>query len=350
MINENISKLQRITNYDSRKKYLRLDMNENPSGLPESFVQSVLKSITPGFLSTYPNCYDFMDSYSRYLGLNFENVLPTNGSDMAIRLIFDTFVNPGSTVLGVSPSFEMYRINAEMHGASYKGVRYRDDLSFDEDLFLTCIDSSVSLVVLLNPNNPVGSVHPRDFVINVIEKARNNGAIVLIDEAYHYYTETTYVDLVKDYDNVIVTRTFSKMFSMAALRLGVAISCKRMISLLFNSQPSFDVNSVALLFGQRIIESPELIGQLIDEYAVNRRFIEGKLEEHGYQYLPSSGNFILIHPHNISPYELKRRLSKSNILIKTYAVSLLASYFRIHVCSIEDASYFFGELLKNDVA
>ena len=203
MINQYIEKLDRITNYHNRSGMVRLDMNENPAGLPVEFVNNVLKEITPEFLSTYPNCYNFINKYSEYAQLNVHNVLPTNGSDMAIRLIFDTFVSEGSIVLGVSPSFEMYRINAEMHGAKYLGIRYNSDFSFDYDHFLDAISQDVSLISLLNPNNPIGDVFPRSFVIDVIEKAQKNNSIVLIDEAYYYYNKNTFIDLIEEFDNVI---------------------------------------------------------------------------------------------------------------------------------------------------
>ena len=346
--NEYINRLNRITNYDDRSNYIRLDMNENPTGLPESFCSSIIAKMTPEFLSTYPNCYSFIKEYSSYLGVSFHNVLPTNGSDMAIRLIFDTFVNSGSTVIGVSPSFEMYRIYSEMHGASYVGVRYNNDLTFNIDSLVSSINETTSLVVLLNPNNPIGNVFSKQDVLRIVQKAKSHDAIVLIDEAYYYYNDSSLIDLIHEFDNVIILRTFSKLLSVAALRLGVVISNKDLVGTIFKAQPSFDVNSVALLFGEEIIKSPDIIESLVAHFKKCKSFTEKWLTDNNYCYVKTHANFILIKPKRRTPQELKALFHSRKYLIKTYDDPLLKEYFRINIASLEDMSNFFDLLLQLD--
>ena len=323
-------------------------MNENPSGLPDKFCQTVIQNITPEFLSTYPNCYNFINSYSEYVGLEFENILPTNGSDMAIRLIFDSFVNPDSKVVGVSPSFEMYRIYSEMHGAKFVGVRYNKDLSFDINSLITSIDEHTSLVVLLNPNNPIGNVFSKSDIHCIIREAKSNNAIVLIDEAYYYYNDSSLIELVCEYDNVIIIRTFSKLLSIAALRLGIIIANKELIKTVFKAQPSFDVNSVALLFGEKIIQSPDLIDTLLSQFKESKMFAEQWLTENNYYFIKTHTNFLLIKPKKVTPETLKCLFFKKNYLIKTYNDSLLKEYFRINMASIDVLTAFFNLLLQFD--
>ena len=348
MKNKYVDGLVRITNYDDRSGFVRLDMNENPYGLPESFCSSILKEVTPEFLSTYPNCHDFIEAYSKYIGMGFGNVLPVNGSDMGIRLIYDSYVTPGSKVVGVFPSFEMYRIYSEMRGANFTAVRYNDDLTFDIESLISEIDEKTALVSLLNPNNPVGDVFSESDVRRIIETAKRYDAIVLIDEAYHYFNETSFLDLIKTYDNVIILRTFSKIFSMAALRLGVIISDESVIQTIFKAQPSFDVNSIALLFGKRIIESPELINQLVSQFRECKDFAEKWLTDNGYEFIHSRTNFILIKLKCVTPESLKQALFEKKILIKTYGDHLLSGYFRINMASVDVLSDFFGKLQEID--
>ncbi|MBR6910324.1 MAG: histidinol-phosphate aminotransferase family protein [Candidatus Methanomethylophilaceae archaeon] len=348
MKNEYIDGLNRITNYDDRSHLIRLDMNENPSGLPNDFCLSIIQKITPEFLSTYPNCFNFIDLYSKYLGLDFENILPTNGSDMAIRLIFDSFVNPGSEVVGVSPSFEMYRIYSEMHGAKYVGIRYENDLSFNVDLLVSSIDDHTSLVILLNPNNPVGNVFSRSDVYRIIKQAKSHNSMVLIDEAYYYYNDSSLIDLIHEYDNVVILRTFSKLLSIAALRLGAIISNKDLIKTIFKAQPSFDVNSVALLFGEEIIQSPDVINNLTSQFKECKSFAEKWLIDNDYSFVKTHTNFVLIKPKKSAPENLKSLFFEHKYLIKTYNDPLLKEYFRINMAAKDVLSDFFNLLQQFD--
>ena len=115
-VNEHIRDTVRIFPEQGRGDYLRLDMNENPEGLPKAFVDEVLGEITPEFLATYPEPNVFMEKYAAYLGVTADNLCLTNGSVMAIRYILETFAEKGSKVVTVAPSFEMYWVTAAILG------------------------------------------------------------------------------------------------------------------------------------------------------------------------------------------------------------------------------------------
>ncbi len=345
MINSNIEKLNRITNFEKRNGFLRLDMNENPEGLPQKFVDETLKEITPEFLATYPNYYDFKLCYAKYLSVPFDCVQPTNGSDMAIRMLFDIYVTEKSNVVGVSPSFEMYRINAEMKGATYIGIRYNPDLTLDHTKILNSIDENTSVVVLLNPNNPIGNSYTRQEIMAIIEKARKYRALVIIDEAYHYFSKISYVDLINRFDNIAILRTFSKLFSIAALRLGVIIASKSIIDNIFKTQPSFDINSVALLFGKKLLNNKELVNSLVDNFKQSKQYVTKWFNEHNYETVIGDGNYILFSPRS-DIQELINEFKANHILVKSYTDPLLSRYIRINIGSIEKMSEFFN-LLEN---
>ncbi|UQT40834.1 aminotransferase class I/II-fold pyridoxal phosphate-dependent enzyme [Acidaminococcus intestini] len=107
------------------------------------------------------------------------------------------------------------------------------------------------MVVLLNPNNPVGNVYTDDELKAVVEKAQTVNALVIIDEAYHYFYKKTFLNFINMYDNIVILRTFSKLFSLAACRLGVIIGNPKLIHYVTNAKLTFDVNSIALLFGEK---------------------------------------------------------------------------------------------------
>ena len=130
-VNPYVKNTVRVLPPQGRYGKLRYDMNENPEGLPEEFVEAVKKEITPEFLSIYPEPDKFLTKYAKFVGVDFDNVMCTNGSDMAIRYLLETFASPGKEVVTVSPSFEMYWVNCNILGLKHVPVHYNEDLTID---------------------------------------------------------------------------------------------------------------------------------------------------------------------------------------------------------------------------
>ena len=130
-VNEDIKNCVRVFPEQGRYDYARYDMNENPEGLPKDFVDSVVKEITPEFLATYPEPDKFLNKYADYLNVKYENLLTTNGSDMAIRYVLEVFGEKGKEVVTVSPTFEMYWVNCCLLGLKHVPVQYENDLTID---------------------------------------------------------------------------------------------------------------------------------------------------------------------------------------------------------------------------
>lgn len=347
-VNRDIEKLDRMDNPSGREAYLRMDMNENPRGLPTDFVESVLSEVSPEFLSTYPNAKAFIGAYSKHVHLPEDHIRPTNGSDMGIRMIYEIFGEKGKDVVTVSPTFEMYRIYSEMMGLNHKPLRYDGDLTFPAERMVSAIDGNTTIVSILNPNNPIGSVFARSEIESIVEKAGQVGAIVVIDEAYHYFCESSCVDLVDRYDNVIVLRTFSKIFSLAACRLGVVISNPRIIQEIFRAQPSFDVNSFALLFGERVISDGALLDRLKSDFVEGRDYLSSWLVGRGYETITGEGNYLFFRP-RMDPVALSDRLKERKVLVKTYGDPLLKRYIRLTIGDVESMKAFTDILSETDV-
>lgn len=136
-----------------------------------------------------------------------------------------------------------------MLGLKHVGVPYDENLKISGQQIVGAIDEHTDLVALLNPNNPIGNVFTEAEVRAVIARAREVEAVVVIDEAYFYFNPNSFLPLFREYDNVIVLRTFSKLCSMAGLRMGIVISRSEIIEYVQKSIPGFEVNTVALLFG-----------------------------------------------------------------------------------------------------
>lgn len=347
-INPSIKNTERIFPLQGRYDYLRYDMNENPEGLPKGFVDSVLKEITPEFLATYPEPDRFLKKYAKSINLDYSNVMVTNGSDMAIRYLLETFGEFGKDVVTVSPTFEMYRVNCSILGYNHVPVSYKEDLTISIDTILNSLNMNTRIVVLLNPNNPVGNVYSEEEVETVLRKACEIDALVIIDEAYHYFYENSLIDFVKKYDNVAILRTFSKLYSLAACRLGVIVGSSELIQNAKKSKLTFDVNSIALLFGERLLDNPQIRETLIAEEKEGKQYFLNELALKGYEYKNCSGNFVLVKPKK-EPKVLENLLrEQKHVLVKSFSNDLLKSYLRISTGSLNAMQIFLKAFIEMD--
>ncbi len=349
-VNPDIKKTVRVFPEEGRRAYLRYDMNENSEGLPLDFVEAVKREITPEFLATYPEPSAFTQKYADYMGMKPEQVLATNGSDMAIRYLFETFGEKGKDVVTVAPSFEMYWVNCNILGYHHVPVPYEPDMTMKVENILAAIGEDTRIVVLLNPNNPMGNVYTREEAEAVVQRARDVGALVIIDEAYHYFYEKSFLDLVKKYDNVAVLRTFSKLFSIAACRLGVVIGSEAIIRYTKNAKLTFDVNSIALLFGERLLEHPEIEKTLIAQEQEGKDYILSELKARGYEVRDCKGNYIFIKTRR-DPHALAEELAQEkHVLVKTYGKGMLRDIMRVSVGSRAAMERFLEAFLPLDIA
>lgn len=333
-INPFIKNTKRVFPMQGRASYLRYDMNENPEGLPLDFVESVKKEITPEFLSIYPEPDRFLHKYADYIGTGFDCVTATNGSDMAIRYLLETFAEIGKDVVTVSPSFEMYWVNCSILGYHHVPVAYNDDLTIDIEVIEHAITNDTRVVVLLNPNNPIGNVYTDEEAERIVKRADEVGALVIIDEAYHYFYDNTFIELTKRYNNVAVLRTFSKLFSIAACRLGVIVGSPEIIHGVKNAKLTFDVNSIALLFGERLLDHPEIEKRLIKIEKEGKAYTLDNLQKHGYNCRDCRGNFIFVESHT-SAREMEQRLhDEKKVLVKSFDNQMLSKFLRISVGSV----------------
>ena len=327
-VNPFIEKTVRIFPQQGRYGKLRYDMNENPEGLPKDFVDSVLKEITPEFLSIYPEPDRFLRKYAKFVGVAFENLMCTNGSDMAIRYLLETFGEVGKEVVTVAPSFEMYWVNCSILGYRHVPVPYESDLTINVEKIVAAINENTRVVVLLNPNNPVGNVYTDEEFDAVRKRAEEVGALVIVDEAYHYFYSRTFLGKALAAPNVVVLRTFSKLMSLAAVRLGVIIGSPELIGYVRNARLTFDVNSVALLFAERLMDRPDIVDGLIKAQQEGKDWLLSELAAQGYWCRDCMGNFVFVKPRQ-DAHLVAKRLDEMNVLVHPYGNPLLKDYIRV---------------------
>ena len=348
-VNQYVKEMTRIFPPQDRYGKLRYDMNENPEGLPKEFVDSVLKEITPEFLAIYPEPDRFLRKYAEFIGVKFENLVCTNGSDQAIRYLLEAFGEVGKEVVTVAPSFEMYWVNCMLLGYKHVPVAYEPDLTIKIEKIIAAINENTRIVVLLNPNNPVGNVYTDEEFAAVQKRAEEVGALVIVDEAYHYFYSKTFLPQALKAPNVVVMRTFSKLMSLAACRLGVVIGNAELVHYVRNLRLTFDANSIALLFAERLIDRPEIIQQLIETQQAGKDWLMKELADRGYWTRDCTGNFIFVKPNHDAHDVSKRLEDEYGVLVHPYGNPMLKEYIRVSTGSKDAMEKFLSAFVKVDL-
>ena len=156
-MNSKLENLYRIFDQNERKDYLRLDLNENPGGLPEGFIKKVLSDVTPQLVAQYPETLHFTEVLANHLKTDITHICLVNGSAEGIRYIIQAFTSENGRIVGVVPSYFMFQIYSEMYGRNFVKIPYNEDLSMDIDNIVNEMTEETQLLILLNPNNPMGS-------------------------------------------------------------------------------------------------------------------------------------------------------------------------------------------------
>lgn len=331
-LNEDIKDLVRIFDQNERKDYLRLDLNENPGGLPEELVESFKKKINPSMISQYPETLRFTETLASYLNTKPSNLCLTNGSAEAIRYIIQAFTSVGGDIVGVVPSYFMFQVYSEMYGRNFIPVKYNDDLTMDIGNIIEKLSEGTQMLILLNPNNPMGNVYSDEEFETLLRICQEKQITLLVDEAYHYFYPKTFINYALNNRRVLVTRTFSKFFSMAGCRLGYVAGHEEDVKYVQKFCTPHNTNAFALGLAEEIITNPEIISKLGKLFNEGREYLLSELSRKGYEYQGVAGNFLFIKPKTDAKVIVSRMKSEKNILIKTYAnVGKLGDCLRVTI-------------------
>lgn len=317
-VNERLMNLQRIFDQNKREGYLRLDLNENPEGLPQEFIDEVLSGVTPEMVAQYPETLEFTEYLAGRLGTSIERLSLVNGSSEGIRNIIEAFTEPGGKIVCVSPSYAMFEVYSKMYGRDFVPVPYREDLTITVDDVLEYLGDDVQLLILVNPNNPMGNAWTKEEMSRFFEEAERRQATVLVDEAYHYFCPETSIGYALTHEHVFVTRTFSKLFSLAGARLGYVAGWPEGVALVQKLNTPHNVNMFAMLLAKAIMEKDGMLESMIESQLAGKRWLVEQLDFAGYQYRSSEGNFMFIKPFGSASEIVRRMKAEKGILIKEY--------------------------------
>lgn len=276
-----------------RKDLLRLDFNENTVGCSPKVREFLASGIGSGELPAYPEYSETRRDLAAFFRVPEDALVLTNGTDEAIQVLVNTYLDPRQECLLLRPAYAMYRFYAEVAGAEIFELDYNPDtLAFPLDQVLESISPNTRLIMIANPNNPTGGAISVASIERILERAGN--AAVLIDEAYYEFSGITALPLIERYPNLFVSRTFSKVYGLAGLRIGCLFTQPQNAAFLRKGQSPYSVNAVAAAAARIAIQDQEFITRYVTEVLAARQLTEVGLEKLHIRYFPSDGNFLLM--------------------------------------------------------
>lgn len=275
-----------------REGKLRLDFNENTVGCSPRVTAMLKKKLSEEQLTVYPEYEATRAALADYFQVPESQFLITNGTDEAIQVLVNTYVDDNDEVLILHPSYAMYRFYSEVAGAAVKTLDYRaGDLAFPLEELLDAITPRTRAILISNPNNPTGTAIGVGPIIQILERAPN--AAVLIDEAYYEFYGVTALRLTEQYPNLFVSRTFSKVFGMAALRVGCLFSQAKNVAYMHKAQSPYSVNMLAAIAVRAAVEDRDYIENYVAQAIEARNLLYAGFGQRGIAYYPSQANFVL---------------------------------------------------------
>lgn len=310
------------------RKYIKLNTNESPFPPSPKAVEAAVKAAAGVQLYSDPECTALVKKLAERFGVDADEVIVTNGSDEILNFAFMAFCDSEHPVAFPDITYGFYPVFARLNGIPYEEIPLKDDFSI-------CVEDYIGIgknIFIANPNAPTGIALKPAEIEKILESNPDN--VVIIDEAYIDFGGESCVPLIKKYDNLLVTQTFSKSRSMAGARLGFGIGCRALISdlntLRFSTNP-YNINSMTMAQGIGAIEDEEYTANNCAVIAENREFFAGELKKQGYILTPSSTNFVFAKHPDIPGKVMYKKLREKGFLVRHFSKPRLTDFNRITV-------------------
>ncbi len=314
-----------------RNKGIKLDSNEGENYLlPEGITLDLP-------FERYPeNHADALkEAIAKVHHVDPSQLLTGNGSSEILEWVIKSVIGKGETILTVDPTFVMYKFYATIHECDYVSVPLSDDFSFPLDAFLSALEKTKpKLIILCSPNNPTGGLIDPDVIRTILEKAPG---LVVLDEAYIEFAQEqpTFIHEVESYPNLLVTRTFSKAYGLASIRLGYAVGSKALIEQLKLTKTPYNVNALSQTIGQKVIHQQAKVSDYVTRVIKRRDSLKKELERYGYHVFESAANFVFMR----EPFDgFTALIREKGILIRPFTLN--ENYVRISIGSESDINAF----------
>ncbi|MBN2038428.1 MAG: histidinol-phosphate transaminase [Spirochaetes bacterium] len=320
-------------------EYIKLNTNEN-SFPPSKQVLEAIKEAANDKVKLYPDPKStrLRELFAEQNSLNADNIFVGNGSDEIFTLLFRGFIEHNGTAAFTYPSYSLYYTMSEAYGINFDKINAEKDFSIDLQKFS---GKNYNLVIISNPNNPTGT----GFDINDIRKfLKTYKGLLVVDEAYVDFYGETAIALVKEFDNIIITRSFSKSYSLAGLRIGLAVSNPEIINGFFKLKDSYNVNRISEAGAIAALKDIKNFKYNIQMLINNKEYLEEQLYELGFEIVPSKANFLFVKHSAIQAENIYNKLKNRKILVRYFQGPVQSEYLRITVGTMMEIKKLIQEL------
>jgi len=323
---------------------IKLASNENALGASPKAVQAIQDHLSRIHLYPDGGAWYLKRDLARHLEVSPENIILGNGSDEIVSIITRIFIQRGDEAIMGDPSFLMYKIDTQLSQGEVICIPLKN---FQMDIFavLKAITPRTKLVFISNPNNPTGTITPKEDMKKLLQKVPSH-VLIISDEAYYEYVDDPdYPDTIswiKKGKNIVVLRTFSKIYGLAGLRIGYAVAREKIISLLNRARPPFNVNSLAQVAARASLKDKEHLNKSRKLIKEEKEFLYNHLRRLGISFLPTQANFILIESGKKTK-EIILALLKKGIIVRGMEAYNLPHHIRLTIGTREQNEAFVRE-------
>ena len=299
-----LHKVKRIFDYTDKSEYdFILNQSERSQPIPQSYYTKFIRSLTHEDFAYYPNTKNFKEKICEFYNVKSENLFLSDGSDIGIKSIFETFTTCGNIVTS-EPSFPMYGVYAFLYNCPYRGINYnKDTRQLSIKHMLKFVDDETQLIILANPNSPIGDYK----TIDEIKPLLNTGIPVLIDEAYIEFSDKeSFIKYIDDYSNLIITRTFSKGFGAAGCRVGMTFSNPHYIENISKFRQMYEISGVSMKYCEFLLNNYHIVEKYINDVVEERKKVLTLMKN--FSILDSESNWIHFNTHDDNFKTKQRRL------------------------------------------
>ncbi|MBQ9985653.1 MAG: histidinol-phosphate transaminase [Oscillospiraceae bacterium] len=309
-------------------KYIKLNTNESPFPPSPKAQKYAAEAASRMQLYPDPECRELTEKIAQLCGLEFENILVTNGSDEILNFAFMAFCDDEHPAIFPDITYGFYPVFAELNNIPYKELPLREDFTIDTSEYY----GAGATIFIANPNAPTGIALPLSEIEAIVRNNPDN--VVLIDEAYVDFGTESALSLIPKYDNLIVTQTFSKSRSMAGARLGFGAASAALIgdmnTIKYSTNP-YNINRMTMAAGLGVLEDEEYTRRNCKTIEKTREYTLRELEKLGFEATASKANFIFVRHNAAGGEELYKTLKSRGILVRHFGKPRLCDYLRITI-------------------
>ena len=310
--------------------YIKLNTNENPYPPSPLVLDAIAKEAGEG-LRRYPDAASRLarEEAGKLYGFDPSWIIMANGSDEVLNNLIRAFAGEGEEIAYVHPSYSYYGTLAEIQGAKVRtfGLTER----FEPDGIPE--NYNCRLFFLTNPNAPLGFTYSQEYIADL---AGRLSGVLVVDEAYADFAEENSLELVRSLDNVVVTRTFSKSYSLAGMRLGLAIARPEVIAALNKIRDHYNLDRLAQAAAAAALRDQEYFLSCVAKIKETRGWFSAELDKNGYHVIPSSGNYVFATPPDRDGARVYQGLYDRKILVRHFKDPKLAHGVRISIGTREE--------------